>query len=386
MTDLALSGCAILHIITRLDRGGSAGVVLDLARLQREHGARVGIVTGPSTDPQEDIELYAARSGVDVLLSPHLVREVAPGKDLPGFFELRRIIRRFRPDVVHTHTSKAGILGRFAACTAGVRPIVHTPHGHIFYGYFGPLATRAFIGAERAAARISSRIVTLTDSGRKDHLRKGIGRPEQYRVIPSGIDVRRFASADRNRIREENGWGDALIVGWAGRLAPVKDCAAFLRAAARVLPLHRNVRFLVAGDGEERAVLEDYARASGLEGRIGFLGDRRDMPEFMAALDMYVLSSRNEGFGRVLVEAMAAGVPVVSTDVGGAAEVLGGGEYGMLVSPGDPDMMADAMLRLINDGELRGQFRERGRVRAAEYDIRKTTEAYESLYLEILDR
>ncbi len=379
-------GISVVHVITRLDRGGSSGVVLDLARIQAERGFRVTVLTGPAADPQEDLTAYQARSGVSIIFASSLIRAVRPVSDFRAFGEIRRCIRSLRPDLVHTHTSKAGILGRLGAYAAGVRPLVHTPHGHIFYGYFHPWKTRCFILAERAAARITSRIVTLTVQGRKDHLREGIGSPDQYRVVPSGIDTRRYASADRACVRLETGWSNAPVVGWAGRLTAVKNCAGFLRAAAMVSRVRNTVRFLVAGEGEERGMLERLAAGLGLGDRVRFLGDRRDMPEVFAAMDVFVLSSRNEGFGRVLAEAMASGVPVISTAVGGAAEVLGNGETGILVQPDCPDALAEAIMRLLNDADARKRLRDRGLRRVAEFDIGVTAEEYERVYREVLDR
>jgi glycosyltransferase involved in cell wall biosynthesis len=379
-----LQGISILHVITRLDRGGSSGVVLDLARRLRRRGARVGIAVGPTNDPQEDLENFAHETGVVFIPIPHLKRPVSLFSDWLAYKELKSYIRLFRPHIVHTHTSKAGILGRFAARAAGVGRIVHTPHGHIFYGYFGPLTTRLFIRAERLAAGITGRVVTLTRKGRDDHLQVGIGRPEQYRIIPSGIDVERYISADRSKVRKEIGCGDSRTVGWAGRLTPIKNCAAFLHAAAEISRREPGVRFLVAGDGEERDMLHQLARSLGLGGKVVFLGDRRDMPEVLAAMDVFVLSSRNEGFGRVIVEAMASGAPVVSTNVGGAAEVLGEGKAGLLVPSDAPGELAAAVMQILGDKALYDRLRDSGRKRAADFDIRVTVDAYEKVYLELL--
>lgn len=381
-----LRGVSILHIITRLDRGGSAGVVLDLAARLRKLGARVGIAAGPTTDPDEDLDAYAARTGVLILPVPNLVREVSPAADIRTFFALRREIRRFCPDIVHTHTSKAGIAGRFAAASLGIRNVVHTPHGHVFYGYFSPAKTRLFIAAERAAAHLTRRIVTLTGRGRDDHLREGIGVPEQYRVIPSGIDTARYARADGSGVRAETGFTGGAVVGWAGRLVPVKDCATFLRAAAIIARSREDAGFLIAGDGEERGMLSALAGELGIASRVRFLGDRRDMPEVMAAMDVFVLSSRNEGFGRVIVEAMAAGVPVAATGVGGAVEVLDGGRAGLLVPPGDDGALAAAVLQVLGDAKVRAELSANGRLRAAEFDMGKTVEAYADIYRELLGK
>jgi glycosyltransferase involved in cell wall biosynthesis len=374
---------SVLHVITRLDRGGSAEVALDLVRMLAGDGYRTGIVVGRTVDPQEDVDEYSRRYGVPVFRVPALVREVSPLRDLAALGRIRSIVREFRPDIVHTHTSKAGILGRCAVRLAGVKRIVHTPHGHIFYGYFSPSATRVFIAAERFAARFTSRIVTLTRAGLDDHLAAGIGKREQFAVIPSGTNVERFERADGSAVRAGL-CVSAPVMGFAGRLVPIKDCDTFLRAAAIVCGTHPETRVIVAGDGGERERLESLAGVLGIARNVRFLGDRRDIPEVLAAMDVFVLSSRNEGFGRVIVEAMAAGVPVVSTAVGGTGEVIEDGVSGMLVPPGDPERMADAVLGLLDDPARRARFIEHGRARAKRFDTRSMVDAYELLYAELL--
>lgn len=381
----SMRGVSVLHVITRLDKGGSAEVVLDLARLLREDGARVAIISGKTVDSQEDETAYAERTGVEMFRVSALVREISGWKDFQAYRSIRDIVRAWRPDIVHTHTSKAGILGRWAARAAGARHRVHTPHGHIFYGYFNPLATTAFISLEKVTARITDRIVTLSRPGMEDHLRAGVGRPGQFRIIPSGTDIRRFICGDGGGIRAETGWSGEKVAGWAGRLTAIKDCGTFLRAAGLIGAMYPDARFLVAGDGEERNALEQLAGESGLDGKVRFLGNRGDMPSVMAAMDVFVLSSRNEGFGRVLVEAMAAGVPVVATDVGGVAEVVEDGVSGLLVPPGDPECLAEAMRRLFEDEFLRNRLRENGRMRAWAYDTRQMVDSYEDMYAELLN-
>ncbi len=383
---MKIPDCSILHVITRLDRGGSADVVLELARLLAADGVRVGIAVGKTVDPQEDIEAYSARYGIPVFRVPGLVREISPVDDIAALFAVRSIIRRFRPDIVHTHTSKAGIIGRFAARLAGRPGIVHTPHGHIFYGYFNPWTTRAFILAERLAARITDRIVTLTGAGRDDHLRFGIGNPGMYRVIPSGIDMGRYEGKDGSGVRAEIGCGSGPVVGWAGRLVPVKDCGTFLRAMVLVLAERPDACAVVAGDGEERDGLVRFAEELGISARVRFLGDRRDMPSVFASFDVFVLSSVNEGFGRVIIEAMAAGAPVVSTAVGGTPEVIDDGVTGLLVPPGDPGKMAAAMLRVLGEPGLAERLRTQSRFGMVRYTTRFMVDAYEDIYSDLLGR
>jgi len=380
-----IAGVSILHVITRLDRGGSAEVVLELARLLAGRGARVGIVVGRTVEPQTDLESFSSRTGIPVFVVPRLVRRVAPLSDIAAFIGIRRVIRRVRPDIVHTHTSKAGIIGRFAAKLSGVGCIVHTPHGHVFYGYYNTLWTTFFILLERLAAKVTDRITVLTEKGRRDHIERKIGPESLFVVIPSGIDVERFSGGDGEAFRRELGVGDEVLVGWVGRLVEVKDCRNFIAAASLIRgKCRRDVRFVVVGDGVEREALERYSRELGVHDSLVFTGNRTDIPDVMAALDVFVLSSVNEGFGRVLVEAMAAGTAVVSTMVGGTVDVVEDGVSGILVPPSDSEALADAVSRVIETPGLMERLKEAGRRRARLFDTSVMVSKFEELYAELL--
>jgi len=380
-----IAGISILHVITRLDRGGSAEVVLELARLLAEHGARVGIVVGRTVEPQVELDSFRSRTGIPVFTVPRLIRKVSPLSDIGAFIGIWRVIRRVRPDIVHTHTSKAGIIGRFAAKLSGVGCIVHTPHGHVFYGYYDPLWTSFFIFLERLAARVTDRITVLTERGRRDHVERKIGSGSLFTVIPSGIDVERFSGGNGDAFRRELGVNDEMLVGWVGRLVGVKDCRNFITAASLVRERCRHgVRFVVVGDGEERETLEEYSRELGVHDSLVFTGNRTDIPDVMAALDVFVLSSLNEGFGRVLVEAMAAGTAVVSTMVGGTVDVVEDGVSGILVPPSDSEALADAVLRVIETPGLMERLKEAGRRRAWLFDMSVVVSKFEELYAELL--
>lgn len=377
---------SILHIITRLDRGGSADVVLELAAALKSHGYRVGIVYGHTVDSRENPADYAVRTGVEMYSLETLMRPVSPLNDLSAVISLVGIIRRFKPDIVHTHTSKAGIIGRFAAKIAHVHRIVHTPHGHIFYGYFGAFTTAVFVVIERLAALITDRITVLTEGGATDHLDRGIGKRTQFLVIPSSVDIGRFSSGDRQKIRNELSWGERPVVGWAGRLVPIKDCATFIRAAAQIHAAFPDAGFIIAGDGEERKALEQIRDETGLYDHLVFLGERADIPDIMAAMDVFVLSSVNEGFGRVIVEAMAAGTAVVSTDVGGTSDVVEDGVSGILVPPSDHNAIAGAVSVLLDNAEMRNRLIENGKLRARRYDTSCVIRQFEELYGALLEK
>lgn len=378
---MARSHLNIVHVITRIDRGGSAEVVMDIAARQQAMGHTVTLATGRSEDPQEEPALYAAHTGVEVIELPRLQREVHPWRDLRALLAVRKLIRQRQPDIVHTHTSKAGIVGRAAAWRAGAKAVVHSPHGHIFYGYYGRVKTKLFIFLERGAARLCDRITTLTDLGARDHVELGIAPPERFVTIRPGVDLRRFAANEATRLaaREDFGYSpDARVVGWVGRLAPVKDCATFLRACAKV----SGAEVMIAGDGPLRQELQSQAEQLGVSA--AFLGNRSDVPRVMAAMDIFVLSSANEGFGRVLVEAMAGGLPIVATSVGGVPEVVEDGRTGALVPPGDDGAMARAIQTLLDDPDRAAAFGQAGKQRAQQFSIEQTVEDIERLYEEIL--
>lgn len=372
---------SVLHVITRLVVGGAQENTLATATGLRDRGHRVVLVTGPSGGPEGSLLPRAHELGVEPLIVPDLVREVSPARDLRALRHLRRIILDDEFDLVHTHTSKAGALGRIAARIAGAATIVHTPHGHVFDGYFGRATTRAFIAVERMLAKTTDAMVAISETCREDHLRLGIGLPERFVTIPSGIPAP--ARADRVSSRCALGVDDEMVVGCVGRLAPVKGQDVLLDAFARIAPRHPAVRLALVGDGPARATLEAQADALGLNGSVRFLGLRSDAPELLAGFDVYVQPSLNEGMGRALAMAMRAGLPVVATRVPGPRELIG--EAGTLVAPGNVDALAHALDALLADEALRRAWAKAARARAAEFWSEEAmVGAIERLYLDLM--
>ena len=382
----------VLHIITRFDKGGSAeNTYLTLIGLSRA-GYDLILVTGPSDESQSgerereavraNLE-RAERAGIRIVRIRGLVRNMKPGGDLSAFLELLRVVRVEKPRIVHTHTSKAGILGRWAAWLCRVPVIVHTPHGHVFWGYFGLLETKLYVTLEKITARITDRIVVLTGQERDDHLCFRVAPPEKFVTIHSGVDLSRFDAAlhDRSQIRAELGIppGD-LVVGTAGRLTPVKGHVHLIDAAARILAVHPDTTFVFLGDGELKGKLMERAEALGLAGKVRFPGWRPDVAAVMSAFDVFVLPSLNEGMGRVLVEAMALSKPVVASRTGGIKDLVADGSNGLLVPPGDAGDLADAILRLLGDAAMRAAMGGEGRRRAEIYSAERMVEKIEELY------
>ena len=377
----------VVHVITRLDRGGSAENTLWSALGLTARGYRVTVLTGPGDDRPSALLPRAEAAGIRVRVLPALGRDIRPARDLRALCGLVRMLRRDRPTILHTHESKAGILGRWAARIAGCRRIVHTPHGHIFYGHFPPTRTAVFLVLERLTARLTTRLVALTPREIEEHLVRGVGRRDQWVAIHSGVPLERFqgVTPDPDGLRRELSCPPGVpLVGSVGRLARVKRYQDLIAAVACLG--RPDAVCLIVGDGPEAAALAAAARMSGVEDRVRFLGWREDVPRIVASLSVVILPSANEGMGRVLVEAMAAGVPVVATRVGGIPSVVADGECGLLVEPGDVAGLAGAIGKLLADRPLAARMGEAGRRRALAYGVESMLEKLDGLYREILER
>lgn len=354
----------VVTVITRLNVGGpvtQAGTVAD--RLTAR-GYQTVLVHG-SLSPGEGDMSYLIPADVPREFVAPLRREVAPVSDLNAVWHVYRALCRHRPDVVHTHTAKAGTVGRLAAIaynlTAGRRRpagIAHTYHGHVFEGYFGSISTRVFIAIERWLARRSDIIVAIAPTVKHDLVDTfHIAPSERVRVVPLGLDLTPFAEVDdaaRVAARQALGISPGrLVVTTAGRLTDIKRHDLFLQMAALITRQRRDVDFLIAGDGELRTSLEAMARDLGLADCVRFLGWRTDLTTIYGASDVFALTSRNEGTPVALMEAMATAVPGVSTDVGGVRDVITGPERGVLVPFGSGEALADPMLALLADPDGR---------------------------------
>lgn len=377
----------VCHIITRLDAGGAAENTLHTAIGLRQRSYEVSLVYGQTVSPAESLINVAENHVVRLVSLPCLVREISPGQDVRAFLAILRHLRSFKPDIVHTHSSKAGFLGRWAAWLARVPYIVHTPHGHIFYGYYGRGRSAFFRTMEKVTAWITDRLVTLTDLETEQHLECGIGRREQFVTIHSGVDIDRFAGeapgreAARERLEIPQG---AFCIGSAGRLVDIKNFSLLIEALG-ILQRNEPGRYCLAilGEGPLRESLVSQAESHGVGESVLLPGWADSMEMLYPAFDVFALSSKNEGMGRVLVEAMAARVPVVATSVGGVPELLGGGEYGMLVPSGDATAMVEAIKQLAGSSDLRATLIEKGRQRAKAYSLEEMVDRVDRMYLEV---
>jgi glycosyltransferase involved in cell wall biosynthesis len=383
----------IVRVIARLNVGGPAKHVVWLTAGLRNAECETVLVAGAVPRGEDDMGYFADEMGVAPLFVPEMSREVSP-KDALTIWKLYRLFLKERPDIVHTHTAKAGTVGRIAgmfyrwttpAALLGrprVCKFVHTYHGHIFHSYYGPLKTRLFLNIERALARLATdRIVAISEQQRREiNEQFCVGRANQFAVIPLGIDIKVFAGwkSRRQQFRDELGANeDEVLVGIVGRLTEIKNHQLFLRAAAlykeRQLAATHKVRFVVIGDGPLRPSHEDQTRALGLAADVVFVGTRRDPEFFYPALDVVALTSHNEGTPLTLIEAMLNERPVIATAVGGVIDLLGevtsvsrNAGYaicarGLRVVSNDASAFAAGLARLIGDENLRKTTGERGR-------------------------
>jgi glycosyltransferase involved in cell wall biosynthesis len=376
----------VVHLITRLDLGGAQQNTLYSAGHHDRSRFRVGLWAGAGGILDAEARAIA---DADVRLFPWLVHPIRPHRDALALVRLVAAMREAKPALLHTHSSKAGILGRAAARIARVRRVVHTVHGWSFNDTQSPIVRRLFRALERMAARGTDRIVCVSEADRREGIESRIGRPEAYRLVRSGIDPEEFSARPgaRERVRAALGIGPGeVLVGTVACLKPQKAPLDLVEGAALALRVEPRLRFVVAGDGELRGAVEARARDLGLGERFRLLGWRRDVPDLLAGLDLFVLTSLFEGLPRAVLQAMVAGVPVVATAVGGTPEVVRDGETGLLVRPGDPAAAAAAVVRLTGEPETARRLAAAASRRIGEeFEIRRMVRTLDELYAETLE-
>jgi len=384
----------ILRVIARLNVGGPALHVSYLASELDKRGYETKLVAGRVSDGEGSMEFVARDRGVAVQFIPELQREIHAGVDLRAVWRLRGLIREFRPHILHTHTAKAGAVGRLAALISGsARPgvIVHTFHGHVLRGYFGRLSTTLFRLLETTLARVSDVLIAVSPEVRDDLVRLRVAPESRIRVIRLGIDLEdrtSFAAGARGVMRDELGVpGDRFVIGWLGRMTEIKRVDVLLSAFAILRDQGVDADLVLSGDGPLRDELVAQAELLGIADRCHFIGFRSDVGAVLTGLDTFVLTSANEGTPVTLIEASAAGLPVVSTNVGGVSDVVLADRTGLLVAVGDQRAIADCLGRLAADAELRERLGEQGRAFvSARYSIPRLVDDMDELYRELLDR
>ena len=355
----------ICHVITRLIVGGAQENTVSSCIGLRKLGHEVDLVSGPQTGPEGSLADQAKAAGVPIIFVDELRRAPNPWLDVSAGAALRRLFMSRRYDVVHTHSGKAGLIGRIAAKMARVPIIVHTIHGPSFYGYQNPLGNWAFRWAEQVAGACTAQFVSVADAMTEQYLAAGIGAPGKYVTIRSGMNIDAFRNAPRDdSFRESLGISEGdLVVGKIARLFRLKGHEFLFEAAPRIVATVPNVKFLLVGDGTYRERFEGLVAEMGLRKHFVFAGlvPPQEIPRYVASMDLLVHLSLREGLPRALPQALACGKPVVAFDVDGAREVCLDGQTGLLVRAGDAGALAGAVIRLLQDANLRHRMGAQGR-------------------------
>jgi glycosyltransferase involved in cell wall biosynthesis len=384
----------VLRAIARLNMGGPALHVSYLSAGLGERGYETILVAGSVGQGEQSMAYIADELGVPVVTIPHLHREISPVRDLLATIRLARIMRAERPEILHTHTAKAGAVGRVAALLAGRRRppiIVHTFHGHVLRGYFGRFWTGVFRLLERLLARITDVLVAVSPEVRDELVAFGIAPATKFRVIRLGIELDERLSPDsaaRAETRRVMGIGDErFVVGWIGRMTAVKRTDVVLESFRKLRDEGVDAVLCMVGDGPDRHSVEDLAGELGIMRDSLFPGYQEDVGPFFAAFDVFVLPSGNEGTPVTAIEALASGCPVVATRVGGVPDVVTDGEDGFLVDPGDVEGLAASLARLANDPALRARMGGAGRERMrSRYAVDRLIDDIDRLYRDLLQQ
>jgi glycosyltransferase involved in cell wall biosynthesis len=356
----------VTHVITRLIVGGAQeNTVASVLGLKDKPNVKIDLISGLSEGPEGSLEKKFADQPGMLRIMPELVRPVHPWKDWQALGRLRKLFSKERPDIVHTHSGKAGVLGRLAAAKAHVPLIVHTIHGPSFGPFNGPLANWVFRFAERRAARVTTHFVTVADAMKRQYLAAGIGRPDQYTRIFSGFNLEPFLlAANDPALRAQYGIapGD-FVVGKIARLVKLKGHSDLFAIAPALVAKCPRIKFLLVGDGIWRQRFERQASELGLEKHFIFTGlvPAETVARLAGVMDLVIHLSSREGLARALPQALAAGRPVVAYDCDGSGEVCVDDETGFLVQPGDLRSLQDRILRLAGDPELRERLGQKGR-------------------------
>jgi glycosyltransferase involved in cell wall biosynthesis len=381
----------VLRAIARLNMGGPALHVSYLTRGLDERGYQTTLVAGELARGEDTMAYVAEEQGVEVRRVGALRREVSPLKDPFAISRMVQLIRDVRPHILHTHTAKAGAVGRTAALLAGdARPpvIVHTYHGHVLRGYFDPVRTEFFRETEKLLARKTTRLIAVGPEVKDDLVRLGVAPPEKFVVIRLGIDLERRVAdgAEGAELRRQFGIpDDRFVVGWIGRMTQIKRIPDVLQAFRLLLDRGVDATLCLVGDGPDREAAEARAHELGIARRTLFLGYQRDVAQFYSLFDAFLLTSANEGTPVVAIEALAAQRPVVATRVGGLPDVVDEGEDGFLVELGDAAGLAERLERLARDADLRRRFGEKGRERVLpRYAVPRLVDDVDALYRELL--
>jgi glycosyltransferase involved in cell wall biosynthesis len=382
----------ILRVIARLNMGGPALHVAYLTEGLTKRGYDTTLVAGSLARGEDSMAFVADARGVEVIRIDELGREISPLRDLMATIRLARLIRKERPQILHTHTAKAGTVGRVAARLAGSRKppiVVHTFHGHVLRGYFGPVRTLLFRLLERWLAAGTTALIAVSPQVRDDLVSLGVAPRERFVVIRLGIELDERVAPEENGRGESRRYlgipGDRFAVGWIGRMTAVKRTDDVLIAFKSLRDSGVDAVLCMVGDGPDRLPLEQRAHELGVARDTVFLGYQEDVAPFYAAFDVLVLPSGNEGTPVTVIEALAAERPVVATRVGGVPDIVRDGEDGFLVEAGATEDLADRLGRLARDPALRARMGKKGRERVLpRYAVKRLVDDVDELYRSLL--
>jgi glycosyltransferase involved in cell wall biosynthesis len=382
----------ILRVIARLNMGGPALHVAYLTEGLTRRGYDTTLVAGSLARGEDSMAFVANARGVEVVQIDELGREISPLRDLMATIRLARLIRKERPQILHTHTAKAGTVGRVAARLAGSRKppiVVHTFHGHVLRGYFGPVRTLLFRLLERWLAAGTTALIAVSPQVRDDLVSLGVAPRERFVVIRLGIELDERVAPEEDGRGESRRYlgipGDRFAVGWIGRMTAVKRTDDVLIAFKSLRDSGVDAVLCMVGDGPDRLPLEQRAQELGVARDTVFLGYQEDVAPFYAAFDVLVLPSGNEGTPVTVIEALAAERPVVATRVGGVPDVVRDGEDGFLVEAGATEDLADRLGRLARDPALRARMGKKGRERVLpRYAVKRLVDDVDELYRSLL--
>jgi glycosyltransferase involved in cell wall biosynthesis len=392
VTDALDKPVRVLRVIARLNMGGPALHVAYLSAGLAQRGYDTTLVAGRLAPGEDSMAFVAERLGVPVVRIEELSRDISPLRDAIAVRRLANLIRAERPQILHTHTAKAGAIGRLAAVLAGnAKPpiVLHTFHGHVLKGYFGPVRSAAFRRLERWLARVSTALIAVSPQVRDDLVAMGVAPPERFTVIRLGIEFDQRVAEDGERRAETRRLlgipPESFVVGWIGRMTGVKRTEDAVLAFRHLRDAGVDARLCLVGDGPDRASVERRAHELGVMRHTLFLGFQEDVAPFYAAFDALVLPSLNEGTPVSAIEALAASRAVVATRVGGVPDVVRDGKDGFLVDPGGVEDLAARLARLAADPALREQMGAAGRDRVLKrYAVDRLVDDVDSLYRSLL--
>ncbi len=378
----------VLQLITRLIVGGAQETVMYTAELLDRSRFQVDVVSGPQTGAEGSLIEEFRNRGIPLVMMDNLVRQISPSRDFFVLGDLKLVLRKKDYSIVHTNSSKAGIVGRWAARRCRIPVVVHTVHGWSFHEHMSPLSRWFYIQSEKLAARWTDAFIVVTDRDIEKGLREGIGKREQYHLVRSALPLDEFDPErfDSQEVRRELGIGqDCPVLGNIGRFSPQKNPLDWVRVAGRVSRKLPRCRFLLVGDGPLREEVEKALEEEGIREQTVMPGLRRDVGRMLSTVDVFLLTSLWEGLPRTIPQALSMKIPVIANRADGTAEAIRDGRTGFLVEPGNLDEMAERCLELLKNQDKRQSFGQAGRKDALErFDIRQMIKQTEELYEQLL--